>query len=129
VEGLLSALEMKGFASTRSAISSAWAAEGQSWDGDSWKLRRLQTRLHQPQPLYPHRTSRLGLSSYLPARGWSFSRSWSWKWSLTTVMSTASSTWSARPPAPERRGDGKIFVHPVVDVIRVRTKERGSEAV
>lgn len=26
-------------------------------------------------------------------------------------------------------GDGKIFVHPVVDVIRVRTKERGSGAV
>ena len=26
-------------------------------------------------------------------------------------------------------GDGKIFVHPVVDVIRVRTRERGPAAV
>ena len=36
---------------------------------------------------------------------------------------------SSTPPAPGAIGDGKIFVSNVEDVIRIRTGERGEDAV
>ena len=36
---------------------------------------------------------------------------------------------SSPPPRPARIGDGKLFVLPVEDAVRIRTGERGSSAV
>ena len=40
-----------------------------------------------------------------------------------------SSTSSAPPREPANVGDGKIFVFPVDEVVRIRTGERGDEAI